>query len=116
MPGPTHKRGIVYCIYTWLFPNQRFPGRCGTIGGRISLMAQIVECVPNFSEGRKDETLARLLETIESIAGVVVLDTHQDMDHNRSVITFAGLPDAVANAAFRVVETAAMLIDMRQHS
>ncbi len=77
---------------------------------------QIVECVPNFSEGRREGVLHRLVETIEHVNGAVVLDTHADVDHNRSVITFAGAPDIVSEAAFRVVERAATLIDMRAHS
>ncbi len=46
-------------------------------------MDRIVECVPNFSEGRKPETIDRLVEAIESVAGACVLDTHIDPDHNR---------------------------------
>ena len=53
-------------------------------------MEQIVECVPNFSEGRRPETLARLVAAVDSVVGVAVLDTHVDADHNRSVITFVG--------------------------
>jgi len=59
----------------------------------------LVECVPNFSEGRKSETIDRIATEIESVAGVVVLNRHIDVDHNRSVITFVGGPDAIVNAA-----------------
>jgi len=63
-------------------------------------MESIVECVPNFSEGRKPETIARLAQVIESVAGAFVLDTHRDADHNRSVITFVGSPTVIGEAAF----------------
>jgi glutamate formiminotransferase/formiminotetrahydrofolate cyclodeaminase len=76
---------------------------------------RIVECVPNFSEGRRPETLARLVEAVDSVAGVAVLDTHTDADHNRSVITFVGEPQAVVEAALRAARAAVELIDLRQH-
>jgi glutamate formiminotransferase len=76
----------------------------------------IVECVPNFSEGRKLETVERLMQAIQSVDGAVVLDMHMDADHNRSVITFAAEPDAVVEAALRAVALAAELIDLRRHS
>ena len=79
-------------------------------------MDRIVECVPNFSEGRNRETLDRLVEAIESVGQVAVLDLHRDVDHNRSVITLAGAPAAVGEAAFRVVATATELIDLRRHT
>jgi glutamate formiminotransferase len=73
----------------------------------------IVECVPNFSEGRKAETVARLVETIESVEGALVLDTHMDADHNRSVITFVAAPSVVVEAAVRALALASELIDLR---
>jgi glutamate formiminotransferase len=78
-------------------------------------MDRIVECVPNFSEGRKAETVRRLSEAIESIESAVVLDTHMDADHNRSVITFVASPDQVVEAALRAVTIATELIDLQQH-
>jgi glutamate formiminotransferase/formiminotetrahydrofolate cyclodeaminase len=78
-------------------------------------MDRLVECVPNFSEGRKAETIERLAQAIEEVEGAVVLDTHMDADHNRSVITFAAASDVVVEAALRVVGLAAQLIDLRQH-
>ncbi len=78
-------------------------------------MNSLVECVPNFSEGRKAETVERLARVIESVTGAVVLDTHMDADHNRSVITFVAEADAVVEAAFRVVRLASELIDLRGH-
>ncbi|MFL6228532.1 MAG: glutamate formimidoyltransferase [Pyrinomonadaceae bacterium] len=79
-------------------------------------MEKIVECVPNFSEGRRPETLARLVAAVDSVGGVAVLDTHADADHNRSVITFVGEPRAVVEAAVRAARAAVELIDLRQHT
>jgi glutamate formiminotransferase len=79
-------------------------------------MRSIVECVPNFSEGRKAETVERLMQTIESVSSAVVLDTHMDVDHNRSVITFVAPPEVIVEAAFRAVALAAELIDLREHA
>ena len=79
-------------------------------------MDRLVECVPNFSEGRRAESIERLAQVIESVAGAVVLDTHMDVDHNRSVITFVAQREVVVEAAVRAVTLAAELIDLRQHS
>ena len=76
----------------------------------------LVECVPNFSEGRKGETVARIAQAIESIKSATVLNRHLDPDHNRSVITFVAEPEFVVDAALRAVATAAELIDLRQHT
>ncbi|MDQ3665772.1 MAG: glutamate formimidoyltransferase [Acidobacteriota bacterium] len=76
----------------------------------------LVECVPNFSEGRKIEIVARLADAIARVETTCVLDTHIDPDHNRSVITFVTAPEMVVEAAVRVVALAAELIDMRQHT
>lgn len=78
-------------------------------------MTRIVECVPNFSEGRRREVVEALIQTITSVTGVTMLDHELDPDHNRSVLTFAGEPDPVTDAAFRVVARAAELIDLNQH-
>src|ERR1044071_4995175 len=85
------------------------------IGNRQSAIRNLVECVPNFSEGRKPETVARLVAAIESIETACVLDTHIDPDHNRSVITFVAEPVKIVDAALAAVALAADLIDMRQH-
>jgi glutamate formiminotransferase len=77
---------------------------------------RLVECVPNFSEGRKPETIVRLVKAIESVDTACVLDTHIDPDHNRSVITFVAAPEKVVGAAVLAVSLAAELIDMRQHT
>ncbi|MBC7242081.1 MAG: glutamate formimidoyltransferase [Anaerolineae bacterium] len=78
-------------------------------------MKQIVECVPNFSEGQRKEVIDQLVAAITSVPDVIVLDVEADPDHNRSVITFVGEPAAVEEAAFRSIAKAAELIDMRQH-
>ncbi|HEX8775925.1 MAG TPA: glutamate formimidoyltransferase [Pyrinomonadaceae bacterium] len=79
-------------------------------------MDRLVECVPNFSEGRKAEVIERLARTIESVEGAAVLDMHVDPDHNRSVITFVADVERVVEAAVRVVGLAAELIDLRRHT
>src|SRR5919204_133419 len=82
----------------------------------VNLGLRLVECVPNFSEGRKAEVVARLVEAVESVEGALVLGTHLDPDHNRSVITFVAPPDRVVEAAVRVVARAAGLIDLSRHT
>src|SRR5689334_22910653 len=79
-------------------------------------MAALVECVPNFSEGRRRDVVEALMQAIAEVAGVTLLDSEMDPDHNRSVITFAGAPDAVVEAAVRVTARASELIDLNQHS
>jgi glutamate formiminotransferase len=78
-------------------------------------MQPLVECVPNFSEGRKPETVERIAEAIAEVETACVLDTHMDPDHNRSVITFVASPENVVEAAVRAVRRASELIDMRTH-
>ncbi|MCA1628262.1 MAG: glutamate formimidoyltransferase [Acidobacteria bacterium] len=79
-------------------------------------MDRLVECVPNFSEGRKTAVVARLCDMIESVGRAWVLDTHSDADHNRSVITFVAEPEVVVEAAVRAARLAVELIDLRQHT
>jgi glutamate formiminotransferase len=79
-------------------------------------MRRIVECVPNFSEGRDTARVDALVEAMRAVAGVYVLDREMDSDHNRCVITLAGEPDAVAEAALRGVGKALELIDLTKHS
>ncbi len=79
-------------------------------------MARIVECVPNVSEGRRPEVLEELIQAIVSVPGAILLDSEMDADHHRSVLTFAGEPAPVMEAAFRVVQRAAGLIDLNNHS
>src|ERR1700752_782475 len=78
-------------------------------------MQRLVECIPNFSEGRKPETVHRIAEAIAAVETACVLDMHIDPDHNRSVITFVASPENVVEAAVRAVKRASELIDMRTH-
>ena len=78
-------------------------------------MQRLVECVPNFSEGRKPETIQQIAEAIGAVESACVLDRHIDPDHNRSVITFVATPERVVEAAFAGVKRASELIDMRVH-
>ena len=75
----------------------------------------IVECVPNFSEGRNPAVLKEITNAIEAVAGVRLLDVDPGANTNRTVVTFVGAPDAVEDAAFQCVARAAQLIDMREH-
>ena len=76
---------------------------------------QLVECVPNFSEGRDAGKIDAIVQAILAVPEVVLLDRESDADHNRSVLTFVGPPAAVADAAFRAVEKAVALIDLTKH-
>ena len=78
-------------------------------------MTHLVECVPNFSEGRNPETVRLIAESIAAVDSACVLDTHIDPDHNRSVITFVATPEKVVGAAVNAVRRASELIDMRSH-
>jgi glutamate formiminotransferase / formiminotetrahydrofolate cyclodeaminase len=79
-------------------------------------MNKIVECVPNISEGRDQQKLELIVSAIASVPDAILLDCEMDGDHNRSVITFAGEPDAVVEASFRAAATAVELIDLNQHT
>src|SRR5688572_27088986 len=76
---------------------------------------KLVECVPNFSEGRRPEVVERIRDAIAAIEGATVLDVSSDPSHNRSVITFVATVDKAADAAFAAVATAAQLIDLTTH-
>lgn len=76
---------------------------------------QLIECVPNFSEGRDPEVIRQICEAIGSADGVSVLHTDRGYDTNRTVVTFAGSPEAVVEGAFRGIRMAASLIDMQKH-
>lgn len=78
-------------------------------------MDRILECVPNFSEGRDASVIERIAAAIESVTGVRLLNIDPGPSANRTVMTFAGEPEAVAEAAFRAVARAGELIDMRIH-
>ena len=75
----------------------------------------LVECVPNFSEGRRPEIVRQIAESITALKPACVLDMHVDPDHNRSVITFVAPPETVVAAAVNAVRRASQLIDMRTH-
>lgn len=77
---------------------------------------RLIECVPNFSEGRDPDKVEQIAAAIASVAGVALLDRHMDPDHHRSVITLAGPPEAVAEAALRGVGKAVELIDLNCHA
>ena len=79
-------------------------------------MKKIVECVPNFSEGRDMAVIDQISAEIKKIAGVELLDVDPGKDTNRTVVTFAGSPAGVEEAAFQAIKKAAVLIDMSKHS
>ncbi len=76
----------------------------------------IIECVANCSEGRNSETIHALAQAINTVKDASLLDQHRDVDHHRCVLTFAGSPEAVAQAALELVKTSTRLIDLRQHT
>jgi glutamate formiminotransferase/formiminotetrahydrofolate cyclodeaminase len=78
-------------------------------------MKQIVECVPNFSEGRDSGVIEQITAAIKKVAAVELLDVDPGRDTNRTVVTFAGSPAAVEEAAFQAIKKAAELIDMSRH-
>jgi glutamate formiminotransferase / formiminotetrahydrofolate cyclodeaminase len=78
-------------------------------------MTTLIECIPNFSEARRPEIIDQIVAAITSVEGARLLDRSSDLDHNRTVITFAGPPFAVEEAAFRAIRTAAELIDLNHH-
>jgi len=78
-------------------------------------MKKIVECIPNFSEGRDSDKIELIARTITTVPRVVVLDYSLDADHNRSVITFVGEPEAVVEASVRAAAAAIELIDLNVH-
>lgn len=78
-------------------------------------MTQIVECVPNFSEGRRQAVVDLIVAAMSAVRGIQVLDVQCDVDHNRSVVTIVGAPHAVLDASFRGVAKAVELIDLNHH-
>lgn len=78
-------------------------------------MSQLIECIPNFSEARRPEVVDDIVAAIGSVEDARLLDRSSDLDHNRTVVTFAGPPKAVEEAAFRAIKTASELIDLDQH-
>lgn len=78
-------------------------------------MANLVECVPNVSEGRRTDIIAEIGSAAASVPGVRLLDVHSDHDHHRSVYTLVGPPEPLAEAVFRLAEAAIARIDMAEH-
>ncbi len=79
-------------------------------------MNRLVECVPNFSEGRDRTIIQALLDAVTSTDGAILLNHSMDRDHHRSVLTFCGTPEAVVEASFRAIRVATNLIDLRNHA
>src|SRR5438132_3996853 len=78
-------------------------------------MQKLIECVPNFSEGRDQNIIRQITDAIESVDGVSLLDVDPGASTNRTVVTFVSDPDVAVEAAFRGIKEAAELIDMRKH-
>lgn len=78
-------------------------------------MKQLIECVPNFSEGRNPEIIEQVADVIRQAEGVTLLDVDPGATTNRTVVTFVGTPDAVVDAAFQLIRKCQELIDMRYH-
>ena len=79
-------------------------------------MAKIIECVPNFSEGRDEAVIEALVNEAKSVPGVMLLDYSGDCDHNRSVFTLIGDPDAIEEVSFKLCKLAGEKIDMTKHT
>jgi len=79
-------------------------------------MTKLIECIPNFSEARRPEVIDQIVASIQSVSDVKLLDRSSDLDHNRTVLTFAGSPAGVEEAAFRAIKTASELIDLDHHT
>ncbi|HUE99051.1 MAG TPA: glutamate formimidoyltransferase [Anaerolineales bacterium] len=80
------------------------------------MTTQLIECIPNFSEARRPEVIDQIVAAIQSVEDVKLLDRSSDLDHNRTVLTFAGPPFGVEEAAFRAIKTASELIDLNNHT
>ncbi|MBN8658339.1 MAG: glutamate formimidoyltransferase [Anaerolineae bacterium] len=80
------------------------------------MTTQLIECIPNFSEARRPEVIDQIVAAIQSVGEVKLLDRSSDLDHNRTVLTFAGSAAGVEEAAFRAIQTAATLIDLDGHT
>jgi glutamate formiminotransferase/formiminotetrahydrofolate cyclodeaminase len=86
------------------------------INSEDNMSQRVVECVPNFSEGRDTAKVRQITDAMESVSGIRLLDVDAGADTNRSVVTFVGDPDSVLEAAFRGIAAAARIIDMRRHT
>lgn len=79
-------------------------------------MTQVVECVPNFSEGRDKGKINEITGAISAVSGVELLDVDMGSSTNRTVVTFAGTPAAAVEAAFQAIKKAQQVIDMTKHT
>src|SRR4026207_2529878 len=79
-------------------------------------MKKLIECVPNFSEGRNMDIIHQITHEVESVEGVKLLNVDPGKATNRTVVTFVGAPEPVIEAAFRAIKKAAELIDMSKHT
>ena len=79
-------------------------------------MAKLVECIPNFSEGRNNELVNEFADAVKATTGVMLLDYSSDANHNRTVFTFAGSPEGVMDAAFKCAKIAVEKIDLTKHA
>ncbi|CAG0940276.1 partial glutamate formiminotransferase / formiminotetrahydrofolate cyclodeaminase, partial [Candidatus Brocadiaceae bacterium] len=95
---------IIICLYS-----------VKSVSSKFTIMNKIIECVPNFSEGRDAQKIAQIVGEIEKVNGVKLLNVESDADYNRTVVTFAGGPDAVKDAAFFAIDMASEVIDMSEH-
>jgi glutamate formiminotransferase/formiminotetrahydrofolate cyclodeaminase len=101
-------------------PRTRLASRCSRSRGIDALkaavfMRKLIECVPNFSEGRDPDVIRQITDAIESVDGVSLLDVDPGASTNRTVVTFVGSPEAAVEAAFQAIKKAAEVIDMRKH-
>lgn len=78
-------------------------------------MSKLIECVPNFSEGRRPEVIEAICQAVSSVPGVILLDRSSDYDHNRTVLTLVGSPDGLKVAVLALYEAAIKHIDLREH-
>src|SRR5579859_2753221 len=78
-------------------------------------MQRLVECVPNFSEGRRPEVIQQIVAVIQNLPGIRLLDVESNANHNRSVVTFVGEPEATVDAAFRLTQAAVTFLNMEEH-
>ncbi len=79
-------------------------------------MKKLVECVPNFSEGRDQNKIGDIVKQMSDVPGITVLDVDPGPDTNRTVVTIVGSPEAVGEAAFQGIKRASEVLDMSQHS
>src|SRR6266540_3528630 len=113
-----HREVLPAGVSTWLFFSvMRVSLRLATTSDSVlfrNAMKKLIECVPNFSEGRDQNVVRQITDAIESVDGVSLLDVDPGASTNRTVVTFVGDPDAAVEAAFRGIRKAAELIDMRK--